>query len=96
MVYRPWYIVVLAALVSIDYLAARAIENAARSRARLYLWGSVAATCSVLIFFKYYNFAAGNLARGATVLGIHFAPHWLDYALPIGLSFHTFQSLAYA
>jgi alginate O-acetyltransferase complex protein AlgI len=95
MVYQPAYVLVLATLIAIDYLAARGIENAPPTRARLYLWISVAATCSVLFFFKYYNFVTGNISSGAALLGFHFAPRFLSWALPIGLSFHTFQSLAY-
>lgn len=95
MVYRPAYILVLASLIAIDYGAARCIEGAPRIKARIYLWTSIAATCSVLFFFKYFNFFSGTVSAGASLLGLRLTPRVLSYALPIGLSFHTFQSLAY-
>ena len=95
MVYKPVYIIVLAALIAIDYFAALAIQGAPRRRARIYLVISVASTCLVLIVFKYYHFLTDNLSALAAHLGYHLAAPDLQLLLPIGLSFHTFQSLAY-
>jgi D-alanyl-lipoteichoic acid acyltransferase DltB (MBOAT superfamily) len=96
MVYQPVYILVLATLIAIDYFAAQRIEAAPPGRGRLmYLWISIAATCAVLFIFKYFNFVTGSVSAGAALFGIKLAPRFLRMALPIGLSFHTFQSLAY-
>jgi alginate O-acetyltransferase complex protein AlgI len=63
----------------------------------------VALTCSiignlaVLGFFKYYDFTADNLNRVAGGLGL--GADWvpiLQIALPVGVSFYTFQSMSYA
>jgi alginate O-acetyltransferase complex protein AlgI len=53
---------------------------------------SLCANLGFLGFFKYYNFLAGNLAL---LLGK--SPHtfFLDIVLPLGISFHTFQSMSY-
>lgn len=96
MVYRAVYVLVLATLIAIDYLAALRIEAAPSGRTRLfYLRISIAATCGVLFIFKYFNFFAASASTGARWLGLGFTPSLLTWALPIGLSFHTFQSLAY-
>ena len=47
-------------------------------------------TCLVLFVFKYFIFFTVNF----NALGFHQLPHW-NIILPIGLSFHTFQSLSY-
>ena len=94
-VYRPEYLLILVALIAIDYSAGLLIEGAPRQRARWYLLVSVMATCAVLGVFKYFNFISKSLATAAGWAGATIAAPELDWALPIGLSFHTFQSLAY-
>jgi len=96
MVYQPAYILVLATLIAIDYFAGLAIGKAPAGRLRrAYLMASIGATCLALFAFKYYGFISGNMALLSRALGIPFAPGHGGWPLPIGLSFHTFQSLAY-
>jgi alginate O-acetyltransferase complex protein AlgI len=95
MVYQPVYILVLLTLILIDYAAALGISAATGRRARHYLWVSIAATCSVLFVFKYYNFVNESIAWLVEKAGRRYAFHPLELLLPIGLSFHTFQSLSY-
>ena len=45
--------------------------------------------------FKYFNFANGNLRALADFLHWNYPVRNLGMILPIGLSFHTFQSMAY-
>ena len=58
---------------------------------------SISSNLSLLGFFKYFNFAVDNLAALSDLLG---AP-WLRLdvairvALPLGISFYTFQSMSY-
>jgi alginate O-acetyltransferase complex protein AlgI len=94
--YMSWnakFVALLLTLTAIDYAAALAIERTPPgTRRRTLLLLSLAANLGFLGFFKYYNFAAANLA-GA--LGLP-ASHWtLDIVLPLGISFHTFQSISY-
>jgi alginate O-acetyltransferase complex protein AlgI len=46
----------------------------------------------MLGFFKYYNFAASTFAHAA---GLPDRTWWMNIVLPIGISFHTFQSISY-
>jgi len=93
MSFIPKFILLLISLTAIDYTAARWIARteAPHSR-RIALVVSLAANLGLLGFFKYYNFFAANLAhlfhepRGAFALSI---------ILPLGISFHTFQSMSY-
>jgi D-alanyl-lipoteichoic acid acyltransferase DltB (MBOAT superfamily) len=53
------------------------------------------ATCLVLFVFKYFNFFNINFIRIAEFWGWNYPVGALKLILPIGLSFHTFQSLSY-
>src|SRR6185503_1675874 len=61
----------------------------------LWLVASLAGNCGMLAVFKYWNFIAANGAWVAAVF--HLPPPFpgSSLVLPIGLSFHTFQSLSY-
>ena len=48
-----------------------------------------------LFFFKYYNFAQESLSSFVQALGGAAAFPALQLALPVGLSFYTFQALSY-
>jgi len=94
--YMSWnwkFIPLLLTLTAIDYTAALWIERVKEPRHRkALLIASLAANLGFLGFFKYYNFLAENLARL-----IRHNPHSfsLDIVLPLGISFHTFQSMSY-
>jgi alginate O-acetyltransferase complex protein AlgI len=92
----PIYILILFALILIDYAAGRMIEPAVGRRRRFYLVASIVANVGVLGVFKYFNFVNTNLSFLATSLtGWKWPLHHFDVILPIGLSFHTFQSMSY-
>jgi D-alanyl-lipoteichoic acid acyltransferase DltB (MBOAT superfamily) len=89
----PKFILLLIALTAIDYMAARWIAGAGSPRSRkIALIVSLAANLGLLGFFKYYNFFADNIAyllhRPATAFST-------NLILPLGISFHTFQSMSY-
>jgi D-alanyl-lipoteichoic acid acyltransferase DltB (MBOAT superfamily) len=94
--YVSWnakFVALLLTLTAIDYLAARVMERVPPGgRRRALLIASLTANLGFLGFFKYYNFAAGNLA---SLLGAPPAQWTLDIVLPLGISFHTFQSISY-
>ena len=95
MVFKPVYILILAFTITVDYVAGIAIENAPQPRRKLYLLASICANLGVLMMFKYYNFvnlALGDLFHSA---GLPYSMPLLRMLLPIGLSFHVFQSLSY-
>lgn len=96
MAFIPAYILVLAAAIVIDYAAAIWIERTEdRKRRKAYLVISILSTCLLLFVFKYFNFFNTNLANLASILHWNYPIKALHLILPIGLSFHTFQSLSY-
>jgi D-alanyl-lipoteichoic acid acyltransferase DltB (MBOAT superfamily) len=95
MAFIPIYILILLITILIDYSAALFIEASAGRARRLGLIVSVAATCLVLFVFKYYDFIINNINSLAAWSGAGWSLAALGLVLPIGLSFHTFQSLSY-
>lgn len=95
MAFVPTYILILFFTILVDYLAAIWIDGARGARRKAYLLISIAANLGILAFFKYYNFLNDNLAALAHVLDWNYSLPALAIVLPIGLSFHIFQSLSY-
>jgi alginate O-acetyltransferase complex protein AlgI len=91
----PEYILVLFLAIIVDYFAGIWIERVSGPRRKLLLWLSVVTTCLILFVFKYYNFFIVNYNNLASLIGWNYSLETLKIVLPIGLSFHTFQSLSY-
>jgi alginate O-acetyltransferase complex protein AlgI len=90
--WNPKFIPLLLTLTTIDYCAGIWIESARPERRKLALILSVGANLLFLGFFKYYNFLGEN---AATLMGMPPRSFWRDIVLPLGISFHTFQSMSY-
>lgn len=96
MFFVPIYIIILGVTITIDYLAGILIEKTPDSRKKkFFLSISIFSVCTVLFVFKYFNFFNANLAAVAAALHWNYSLEALSIVLPIGLSFHTFQSLSY-
>jgi alginate O-acetyltransferase complex protein AlgI len=95
MFFVPVYILILFITILIDYVAGIWIERSEGRRRTIFLWVSIVSTCLVLFVFKYYNFFIDNFNGIAHVIGWNYSIEALTILLPIGLSFHTFQSLSY-
>ncbi|HYG76874.1 MAG TPA: MBOAT family O-acyltransferase [Planctomycetota bacterium] len=76
----------------IDFVSAWWIESFPRHRKKL-LFFSMASNLGILGFYKYSAFAAENLNVLLQPLSLQVPI--VNYALPIGISFYTFQSMSY-
>ena len=94
MAFIPAYILILLVTIVVDYYAGILIEQNP-TRKRMWLVLSIIANVGFLAFFKYYNFAAENIAALAQLLHWNYSLPLLAIILPIGLSFHTFQAMSY-
>lgn len=56
---------------------------------------SLVVNLGILGVFKYYNFFAENIAAVLDAIGLSIHPVILKFALPVGISFYTFQALSY-
>jgi alginate O-acetyltransferase complex protein AlgI len=88
---EPRYIAVMLASVALGYVFGLLIERfRGRRAAKVLLALSVASSLAFLVYFKYADFFITNWNA---VTG--FAVPLLEIALPIGISFYTFQILSY-
>ena len=100
MAFIPVYLLILGLVIGIDYVAGLYIEQSQGSRRRTLLVVSLVANIGLLAFFKYYDFFHVQITAFLSTLGLtHSVPMLGDLVpgivLPIGLSFHTFQSISY-
>lgn len=97
MYFIPVYILILFFTIIIDYIAGIYLEDAPNPRKKkFYLAWSIVANVGVLAVFKYYNFFLDNInAASLAMFEQYFPARYLGIALPIGLSFHTFQAMSY-
>jgi alginate O-acetyltransferase complex protein AlgI len=90
------FLCLMIASTVIDYFIAIKIADTEDQRTRrLLLTLSLIVNFSILGFFKYFNFFAESLAGGLSTLGIQASLPFLRIILPPGISFYTFQEVAY-
>src|SRR5665213_2321399 len=96
MAFIPRYLLILFFLIGLDFTAGIVLENSkSASTRRLVLVCSLVANIATLGVFKYYNFFAQDINTLLDTFHLQWALAPLAVILPIGLSFHTFQSMAY-
>ncbi len=96
MAFIPAYILILAVTILIDFVAGIYLERIEdQGKRKTLLWVSIVSTCTVLFIFKYFSFFTGSFVGLAGLVGLRLPRPVVSIILPIGLSFHTFQSLSY-
>lgn len=85
----PVYILILFFTIAVDYAAGIFIENSVKYK-KAWLIVSIVANLGILAIFKYYNFFIENINSVSSG-----QLPFLNFILPIGLSFHTFQAMSY-
>jgi alginate O-acetyltransferase complex protein AlgI len=91
---HPWFLLLLAGSTLADYSYARAMARFPDKK-RHFLVASLATNLGLLGCFKYFDFFSANVAAALAALGLRVSPPLLGVALPVGISFYTFQSLSY-
>lgn len=90
----PRFLPVVLALGVADYWLARAVARSEGRRKKTLLVLALSVHVGVLAYFKYSNFAVSQLNEIAILL--HAKPYtWVQVALPIGISFLTFEEISY-
>ena len=88
---EPKLLTLMVFTIAMFYFCGLAIEKAdSQRKKKLWLTVSVVISLSLLGIFKYADFFIGSF-NGVTGLSVPF----LRLALPVGISFYTFQSLSY-
>ena len=84
------FLLVLACLISSDFLFARLIEKKEGAKKKILFYLSLIYSLSFLLYFKYSSTIIYNSNE---YLGTNFGLN--DWFLPLGISFYTFQSISY-
>lgn len=97
--YGSWdwrYLSLILISTSVDYFCGLEIHSAiGRKRKKPFLFISIATNLSLLGIFKYYDFFAESLQIFFGNFGLTVQPYFLKVALPVGISFYTFQTMSY-
>lgn len=91
---EPRFIALLLVSITADYFIARAMDKAEGKKRNGWLAFSLVLNIGILAYFKYANFFIGNVQQFYSWLGL--VPfEWHKVALPVGISFVTFQKISY-
>ena len=91
--WKPVYALILLGVTAVTYYAAIAVERA--KRPKRILTAGVLLALLPLAFFKYFNFVNDSISQVLSLVGLNFHLAGLNWAVPIGISFFTFQALGY-
>src|SRR5205823_2436364 len=96
MAFIPKYLLVLGFTIVIDYVAGIYLEKIVDKRKKkIILICSLVYNIGVLSIFKYYTLFIHELDDMLQLSSQHTPFSYLNFLLPIGLSFHTFQAMSY-
>ena len=96
MAFIPWYILILFYLIILDFFLGLKIEKIEDKKRRLrWLWISIFSNIGTLFVFKYFNFFNESFYEFFGMFNVAYPKYYFSLLLPLGLSFHTFQSLSY-
>lgn len=97
MKWKPAYALLLLGITGITFIGALLIHKAKETDGKK---KALVAFFSLLgflplIVFKYYNFINESISCGLSTLGLGFSLPGLNLAIPVGISFFTFQAVGY-
>ena len=91
--WKPIYALILFAITFITYYSARLIKKS-DNKTKVVTIG-VCLSLLPLLFFKYFNFINEQVYALLSLLGLRYDLQGLNWAIPVGISFFTFQALGY-
>ncbi len=91
--WKPVYGLILLGVTAVTYYSALVIEKSKHPK-RILTFG-VLLSLLPLAFFKYFNFVNEIISNVLSFIGPNFHLQGLNWAIPIGISFFTFQALGY-
>ena len=91
--WNPAYSLILLLVTAITYFSAIWMERI-RNRKLIVTFGGLFALLPLLVF-KYYNFINDNISALLALLGFNCQLPGLNWTVPLGISFFTFQALGY-
>src|SRR3954469_22487748 len=93
---NPKFCLLLAGITLLNQAGAKLIHRSEDERARKWIVGvTVTLDLLVLAVFKYYGFFTQSVADALNTVGMGMPLPLLTIALPVGVSFFTFQAISY-
>lgn len=93
--WKPVYGLILLGVTLVTYFGGVVLENDKNNKRKHLVWCLVLLTAFPLLLFKYYNFINESIVSMLEAVGLHFSLPGLNWAIPVGISFFTFQALGY-
>jgi D-alanyl-lipoteichoic acid acyltransferase DltB (MBOAT superfamily) len=93
--WSPAFLALLLATATLDWALALGMERATDAGRKRLVAVSVVSNLGTLAVFKYLGFFARELHDALAGLGIDVPVPALQLVLPVGISFYTFQAMAY-
>ena len=92
--WKPAFALVLLYVTLVTYVGAIVFEKNKENK-RLIGWVFALLSLAPLLVIKYYHFINESVTWGLETIGLHFSLPGLNLAIPVGLSFFTFQAAGY-
>lgn len=92
--WKPVYALILLGVTCITYYSAMQIERK-REHAKYIVIVGVIVGLLPLLFFKYFNFINEQVYAVLSWIGLRYELQGLNWAVPVGISFFTFQAIGY-
>lgn len=94
--WKPAFAIVLLGVTLITFWGGYLLDDQPDSKKRKRLvWLFAVLALLPLLVFKYYNFLNESLTNGLAAIRLKFSMPGLNWAVPVGISFFTFQSVGY-
>ena len=93
--WKPAFAIVLLGVTLITYWGGLRLDNQKVNGKKGLAWLFALLAVLPLLVFKYYNFLNDSLTQGLVAVGLKFALPGLNWAIPVGISFFTFQAVGY-
>ena len=92
--WKPAYALILLWVTVLTYLSASLIERKRKLSKRIMIIGVIAGLIP-LLFFKYFVFVSKQIFFLLSFVGLRYELQGLNWVVPIGISFFTFQAIGY-
>lgn len=94
--WKPAFAIVLLGVTLVTYSGGRLLgsQEDIKKRKRI-VWLFASFSLLPLLVFKYYNFLNDSILQLLSAIGLKFSLPGLNWAIPVGISFFTFQAVGY-
>lgn len=93
--WNPAYAILIFISTLTTYFASVLIFKSGAKKSKLFLVFSLIVNLGILILFKYYNFINDTILKFLSQFGVSWDFPELNFLLPVGISFYTFQAIGY-